>query len=462
MRNGFVKLACILTMLALLLTGCSLIEIDPVMQADEDMQAINEELAKVIVEYDGGVLTKGDLMADVMYQYSYLYYMYMAYYGMEVSDSETQELVEYVASGYMNTAAIVAKAAEMGVVLSEEEIAECVAYAETSYQSEYDATYAETEAETEELRDMYTRMELANQGLTYDYYYRQKEWDMLLTKMEELICADAPTLTEEELEAALAEQALEDEQTYSSDAASFEQNIMDETVCITWMPSGYRTVKHILLIPSDEVLNAYTDAESAVDTANSELVTLNNERLDIKNEEAGEDARAIEDVEADIEAKNAEIAELEAAVEAAKAACIADVQDKLDEIYARLEDGEDFEALMAEYGEDPGMQSEPTMTDGYYVSATSESWDFNFRNGAMDLEKVGDYSAEPVVGASGVHIIYYNSDVTEGPVALDDVRDQFTEIAQSEADALYFDNYVQEWVAELNPVYHIDEFFVEE
>ena len=39
------------------------------------------------------------------------------------------------------------------------------------------------------------------------------------------------------------------------------------------------------------------------------------------------------------------------------------------EIDARLAGGEDFMALMAEYGEDPGMQNEPTATRGYYVSA---------------------------------------------------------------------------------------------
>ena len=35
------------------------------------------------------------------------------------------------------------------------------------------------------------------------------------------------------------------------------------------------------------------------------------------------------------------------------------------EVIAKLEAGEDFESLIAEYGEDPGMQNEPTMSRGY-------------------------------------------------------------------------------------------------
>ena len=44
----------------------------------------------------------------------------------------------------------------------------------------------------------------------------------------------------------------------------------------------------------------------------------------------------------------------------------------------------------------------------------------------MALEKVGDVS-EPVMGTNGVHIIYYNSDVTSGPVPMDAVRDALAE-----------------------------------
>lgn len=462
MRNGLFKLACIFTMLALVLTGCSLIEVDPVMQAAEDTEKLNNDYSKVIVKYDGGEITKGELIADYYTQYTYYAYMYSIYYGTSISESEAQALAQSVAQSYMNTTAVVNKAEELGIALTDDEIAECEEYAQTNYQESYDSAYASAEGETEELRVQNAEYSLAAQGISYDYYYRQQEWDIILTKMQEQVMAESPELTEEELELKLAEQALTDEQTYSEDRRSFETDMTDESVCITWMPEGYRTVKHILLIPSDEILEAYSDASSALTTANTELANLNSEKLEVKNGEAGEDARSEEEIQDDIDAKKAEIEVLEAEKEACEAACIADVQDRVDEIYARLDAGDSFEEVMAEYGEDPGMQEGVSMTRGYYVCASSEAWDYSFRNAAMDLENVGDYSEEPVVGSSGVHIIYYNSDVTPGAVAMDDIREEFTAMAQEEADNTYFNTRCSEWVSALNPKYNINNFFSSE
>ena len=58
-------------------------------------------------------------------------------------------------------------------------------------------------------------------------------------------------------------------------------------------------------------------------------------------------------------------------MDAAGAAVLDSVKEKTDEIYGKIAAGEDFAALIAEYGEDPGMQNEPTATRGYYVSAAS-------------------------------------------------------------------------------------------
>ena len=126
-----------------------------------------------------------------------------------------------------------------------------------------------------------------------------------------------------------------------------------------------------------------------------------------------------------------------------------------------LESGSDFESVMEEYGEDPGMQSEPNKTTGYYVREDSTIWDENFTKGSMALEKVGDYSATPVISSSGVHIIYYASDVTPGAVPFESVYDTLyaeeTEIKRSE----YLTEQLNAWVEAANPVYHADEWVVQ-
>lgn len=459
MKNGLVKLTCLFAVLALILTGCSLVEVDPVMQATEDMEALEARNSKAVVTYDGGEITRGQLLGDYVTQYSYLSYMYSMYYGSSISEAEAADIAQSVAEGFVNTYAVLGQAEKMGITLTDEEKAECEEFANTSYQEDYDSFYATAEGETEELKKMHAEYQMANMGSTYEYYYNQQAWDKILTKVEDAIREESPEITEEEILSRLAEQAREDEKTYAEDLGSFEQNMMDESYVITWIPDGYRTVKHVLVIPDNEVLDAYIESRNAISALNTELANLNSERLNAKNGEEG--ARAIEDIEADIDAKNLEMEALEADQDACEADCIANVQDKLDEIYAKLDAGEDFDAVMAEYGEDPGMEMEPSKTEGYYVNAASSTWDFSFRNAAMDLENVGDYSAEPVVSASGVHIIYYNSDVKGGAVDLDDIREEYTAVAQEAADNEFFNEKLTGWVAELNPQYNIDNFFAE-
>ena len=206
------------------------------------------------------------------------------------------------------------------------------------------------------------------------------------------------------------------------------------------------------------MLQAVTDARKAVDTAQTELETLKTELDDVNDDEPeeGEEVRTAEEIQADIDAKEAELADLEAAAKTAETACLESVKDRTDEIYAKLEAGEDFDAVMAEYGEDPGMQSEPSMTSGYYVSADSTQWDANFTAGAMLLSQVGDYSAEPVISTSGVHIIYYNSDVTPGAVPLEDIRDALYDQTLESMKSEHYQNELTSWVDALNPVYHLD------
>ena len=460
MTKRFAKLACLFTALALMLTGCSLIKVDPIMQADEDMEALQKDYAQTIVTYDGGVITKGDIVADYLYNYSYLSYMYSIYYGTSVDDSQLESIAQSVAQSYVRTHAVLKKADELGITLTEDEIAECEQSAQTSYDDAYQNAYDKTTGETEEVHVKNAEYYLASQGTTYDYYYKQQTWSKLLDKVEQQVKAEKSELSDEELATMFAAQTQEDEKTYSEDTASFEQNMTKSDTFITYMPEGYRTVKHILVKPADDVLQAATDARDAYKTANSELATLNNELANLGTEDSTS-TRTEEEVQADIDAKKAEIEEKKADMEAKEAACVADVQDKLDEIYAKLDAGENFDDVMAEYGEDPGMQEEPAKTRGYYVSMASTTWDTNFRNAAMALEKVGDYSAEPVVSSSGVHIIYYNSDVTPGALNLDDVKDEYSPFALEQAQTDYFESQADAWTEALNPQYDLSKFFAE-
>ena len=178
-----------------------------------------------------------------------------------------------------------------------------------------------------------------------------------------------------------------------------------------YVPEGYRAVIHILLNVDADVLKAYTDAQAALDEA-----------------ESAEDP------------DEAAIAEAKAAAEAAKAAVIASRQDVIDDIYARLEKGESFQSLIAEYGNDPGMQDETMLAEGYHVHAESILWDPAFTEGAFQegMRQPGDVS-QPVVGTYGIHILYYLKDVPGGLIMTDSIHDEINEylLSSKSSDAFY-------------------------
>lgn len=100
---------------------------------------------------------------------------------------------------------------------------------------------------------------------------------------------------------------------------------------------------------------------------------------------------------------------------------LASVQPQLDDIYARLDKGEPFQSLIAEYGADANLKDEAFLAAGYQVHERSVIWEASFVAAAFSQEMAqpGCWS-QPVVSSLGVHILYYLCDTVSGPVALTD------------------------------------------
>ena len=140
-------------------------------------------------------------------------------------------------------------------------------------------------------------------------------------------------------------------------------------------------------------------------------------------------------------------------VDAAKQAILDSVQPTVDEIMNKFNAGTPFSELVEAYGTDPGMQVEPSRSQGYMVHADSVLWDPAFIAGAMSLEKIGDVSA-PVLGTYGVHILFYLRDVPAGAVDMtEEIRSTLSEelLAEKEADAN--SEMVDRWIAEADIQY---------
>lgn len=117
---------------------------------------------------------------------------------------------------------------------------------------------------------------------------------------------------------------------------------------------------------------------------------------------------------------------------------LASVRATLDEIYARLEKGESFQSLIAEYGTDAYFTDEAALASGYLVHEESIIWDDSFIAAAFSAEMAqpGCWS-QPIASDLGVHILYYLSNAADGPV----------QMTQEIADALSYTIYTERYTA---------------
>lgn len=451
MNKTFAKAIALLIVLAFLLSGCNLIEIDPKMQADEDIAKINQKYSKTAAVYDGGVITIGEAIGDFNSYYNEMAYMYYYYLNMNLSESDALSMAEEVLAAHVRAAIASAKFDE-AYSLSDETIADMEADIQTAYQDNLASAMEEAEGKNDAAKAENARVLLREFGLDYDSYYANVLTSTKMSEMESILRAEITEVSEEALQAAYDAKIAEQQSLYT-DGRSFESDMTDSEEIVCWMPEGYRRVKHILLMPEDEFKSAYTIAVDALESSESDLESLKAELQAANDDDLQEGDRTPEEIQQEIDAIEETLPDLERALADAEQACLDDVKADTDAIYDRLAGGESFEALIAEYGEDPGMQNEPTMSRGYYVSAASQNWESNFRDGAMALIEIGDYSQTPIVSGSGVHIIQYIADVPAGNVDLDQLREALTAETLAELQDAHCESTIDAWVEAANPSY---------
>lgn len=193
-------------------------------------------------------------------------------------------------------------------------------------------------------------------------------------------------------------------------------------------------------------LTSATDLASATDVAAPAALTVNLATVtDITasfTTEVSDDVAAAVKAYAQAKAEEAFYADQ---LDEAKATAYANIAPKADEILAKIP-GCDWDALMAEYTEDPGMQGDTaTAKNGYAVCEGMTNMDTAFTTAAMALANVGDVS-DKVEGIYGYYIIKYVADVEEGPVALDEVRDVLTNSVLTTKQNDTYDAAVDAWV----------------
>ena len=488
-------LACLLV-LTMLFSGCSLIKKDLAVDAATPILTVGDK-----------VFTKAEVQSAVNSYLQEMQSMYSQYYGYNI-DITSEDVIKSAQTEVLDSltrqTVIENKAKELGVdTLSEEAQAEV----DEDWQSYYDMIknylYSDSELSEEELDAAITADVTNYFGVTKD--------SLKGTKVTELVRADAVkdvTVTEEQIKAEFDTHVEEAKTSYETNLSSYGTSFNSGST-LYYRPAGYRLVKQILTKFTADDQAMMDDLEDKISDLNTTISSLETtlsteENLDdllaqvtvtltevVPEVPAAEETATEEATDVASPTDLAEATVAEPAVIAApeytstitdtlaedvdetvktnvrllkeaqeklnvymamqtetKAKAYANIDGRADDILSQLAAGADFDTLMAEYTEDPGMQpGRDTAVTGYAVCANMSGFDSAFVDAAMALEKVGDYSSKIASDMYGYYIIQYTADVEEGPVALEGaVYDSIKDELQKKYEDETYEAAVTEWV----------------
>ena len=473
MKKGF-ALAVMLLAAALMLSGCNLIGYDAELDGAQVVAKINDkEITKA--EWLG---YRDELIA---YEQQYM----QQYYGMTIPVDETMiaSYSEAALEQLIESVVIEGKLGELGLdPLPEADAAEVESYAD-SMVSMYKMilrfqNYPEVETVEEEAKrlaeatpseaepaepaatmtdaelDEKLTAELNEIGYTRDYFVKMQTMSVQQEKLREKT-SEGVVVTDEQVKTEFDNQAAQQQTSFDETPtlyAAYVSNSMDTY----YVPAGYRGVKHVLVKITEE-------KQAEIDALNNELTTAQN-MLDNANKQleeiAAEDTSALdaegkkmlEEQVAELKEQAAQaqatIDETQPKLDAANEAAYAEILPRAEEVLAKAQAGEDFDALVETYGEDDGMTVEPNKSRGYLVCEGLALYDQAFQDGAMALANVGDVSAEPVKSSFGYHIMQYACDVEAGVVEFtDEVKTKIHDTMLTEAQDAAYEAAVAQWVA---------------
>ena len=442
-------LLAMLLVLTLLLSGCALIVKD---------EAVDN--ATEIIKMGDKVITKGEVKKEVQNQLDTMAYYY-SLYGSSYDTTNPENIAaaqEEAVSSLKKDLALTAKAAELGLdKLTDEEEESVRTKAQESFDSALDYVksnqLADSGLEGEELEKA-AADKLTELGVSLDSYIESERKTTVDDKLREYVIKDV-AVSDEEIQTEFDSRVEKDKTTYAENAGSWATAANNGTT-LYYTPAGVRRVKQILTkfkdedqTAIDEAKKQQSDASTAVTTANAKVSaaqeTLESEGID---DEANAEIKA--KAEADLKAANEELEKAntdltaaDQAVEDATNKAFENIAVDADEILQQLKDGADWQTLMDEKNQDPGMKSNEK---GYAVADGMTNFDSAFVEAAMALEKPGDVS-DKVKGTSyGYYIIRYESDEAEGPVSLDDVKETISSSLLTTKQNDTYNTTVDEWV----------------
>lgn len=370
----------------------------------------------IVAEFNGGELLSSEVVEPYNEQYA------NEAFGFNDAEENSSDTLQSVMEMLVADKICRLKAEELGLTeLTAEDEAAIRAEEEEYFQEQKDffRDSVDTSGMTAEEADAAVTQYLETEvGITLDDLIASESEDYWYTKLFNEVTKDV-TATDEEIQASYDALLADQQQRFAEYPDEYEFAIMNGETLV-YNLEGYRYVKHILL--------TFDDPETAT---------------------------AVEDLyyqisELDPETDFDQISQLQQQLDP----YYTDLKAKAEEVLAELQAGADFDELVEKYGEDEGMKYEPTKSEGYRVSAESNTlFSSEFIEGCMMLENPGDVST-PVCSVGGVHIIQYVGDVTPGAVPLESVRDTIeAEVLADKQESSFVEQEAQ-WIAAADVKYY--------
>lgn len=479
-ENKFMQkkaLLALLLVLTMILSGCSLIVKDEAVDA-----------ARVVIRVGDDTYTKAQVQAQIQNQVNYMTAVYSRY-GLSFDSTNADvmsSLTDSVLNSLVERSVLLAKAKELGLdQLTDEEKTKI----EENTASQLDSL--RQSAATEFSLDLETQLDEINAkldeiGYTEEVVRKSVTESLLISKAEDYAVKDV-SVTEDEIVADFNSKVEAAKTSYESDLSAYGKAVLNGTT-VYYRPAGYRNVKQILIKYSDEDSALVSNIQTALDNVITEQNNAANvmAKLGVANMDelanqvtvtlkpATETPTATVEVESSVSAfeegldetvaatavtiaeAKAKRAFLEQQLADAKAQALANITPEADEVLAALAEGQDWDTLAEAHNDDPGMKAGAANAEtGYPVCEGFTQFDAAFVKGAMALQNVGDYS-DKIEGSYGYYIIQYTSDVAEGAVDMETVRDTISSSLLSSKQSTVRDEVVAQWVKDANATINKD------
>lgn len=423
-------LTCVLV-LALLLTGCALVEKDETV-----------DMATPVITIGDIVYTKGMVLnlSQNMFQ------SYGSYYGA----TDASDFIDMAVDNLRHTAIERYMIGELGFSeLSEADRASVNQNAEAEKNMQTDLVknyyFADSQLEGEELDEAVVAM-MGLMGYTDETFTQSAELAFQTDMLHNLV-NETVTVTEEEARANFDGLVASAKDSYAANLSAFGSSY-NSSAQIYYTPAGYRTVKSLQIKFKDDDNTAIAAVKTELSQKQALLTSLENSKAEFKEIEnpTEEQQTALDEIQKDIDKANEDITALDKKLLTATDKAYKAIADTVAEVRAKLAEGEDFDTLMTTYGKDNVAIN---LSTGYAICEGFTGKDEAMVTAAMALKAPGDITAEDVKDSNGIRILKYIGDLTEGQIDFETVKtlEAVTNLTTKQAEA--YETQLHQWEDEI-------------